>query len=136
MVTTEGTFEVSGFAGVPVDVPDPVQTALGVGVATMEKRYSGAVEGRSNTLFTSAFDPERGIGTYVAMESFEGAVDGRSGTFNFVHVASTSGTDRSGEYFTIVAGSGTGELAGITGGGALVIDADGTHRMRFDYTLG
>ena len=105
---TEGTFTVSGFTGVPVEVPDPVQTALGVGVATMEKRYYGAVEGRSNTLFTSAFDPERGIGTYVALESFEGSLDGRSGTFNFVHVASTSGTDRSGEFFAIVAGSGTG----------------------------
>ena len=135
MVTTEGTFTVSGFTAVPVDEPDPVQTALGVGVATMEKRYSGAVEGRSSTLFTSAFDPERGSGTYVALESFDGSVDGRPGTFNFVHVASTSGDDRSGEFFAIVAGSGTGELAGISGGGALVVDADGTHRMRFDYTL-
>ena len=72
----------------------------------------------------------------MALESFEGSLDGSSGTFNFAHVASTSGTDRSGEFFTIVAGSGTGELAGISGGGALVIDADGTHRMRFEYALG
>lgn len=134
--TAVGTFTVSGFEGVPVDVPDPVQTALGVGVATMEKRYEGAVVGRSNTLFTSAYDPERGIGTYVALESFEGSLDGRAGTFNFVHVASTSGSDRSGEFFAIVPGSGTAELAGIAGDGALVVDADGTHRMRFDYTLG
>jgi len=133
---TEGTFTVSGFTGVPVEVAEPVQTALGVGVATMEKRYAGAVEGRSTTLFTSAFDPARGVGTYVALESFEGSLDGRSGTFNFVHVASTSGSDRFGEFFTVVAGSGTGELSGIAGGGALQVDPDGTHRMRFDYTLG
>jgi Protein of unknown function (DUF3224) len=135
-MVTEGTFTVSGFTGVPVEVPDPVQTALQVGVATMAKAYSGAVEGRSTTLFTSAYDPAAGVGTYVALESFEGSLDGRSGTFNFAHLASTSGADRTGEYFTIVAGSGTGELAGISGGGALVIDDDGTHRMRFDYTLG
>ena len=133
---SEGTFTVSGFTGVPIDVQDPVQTALGVGVATMEKQYAGGVEGRSTTLFTSAFDPERGIGTYVALESFEGSLDGRAGTFNFVHVASTSGSDRSGEFFAIVAGSGTAELAGIAGGGALEVDQDGTHRMRFEYTLG
>jgi len=133
---SEGTVTVSGFTGVPVDVQDPVQTALGVGVATMEKQYAGGVEGRSTTLFTSAFDPERGIGTYVALESFEGSLDGRAGTFNFVHVASTSGSDRSGEFFAIVAGSGTAELAGIAGGGALEVDQDGTHRMRFEYTLG
>jgi len=133
---SEGTFTVSGFTGVPIDVQDPVQTALGVGVATMEKQYAGGVEGRSTTLFTSAFDPERGIGTYVALESFEGSLAGRAGTFNFVHVASTSGADRSGEFFAIVAGSGTAELAGIAGGGALEVDQDGTHRMRFEYTLG
>ena len=52
-----------------------------------------------------------------------------------MHVASTSGTDRSDEHFLIVPSSGTGELAGIAGSGALVVDADGTHRMRFDYTL-
>ena len=69
------------------------------------------------------------------MESFEGSLDGRAGTFNFVHAASTSGTDRSDEHFLIVPSSGTGELAGIVGSGALVVDADGTHRMRFDYTL-
>ena len=37
---------------------------------------------------------------------------------------------------SIVPSSGTGELAGIAGTGVLVVDADGTHRMRFDYTLG
>ena len=96
---TEGTFTVSGFTGVPIEEERPVVTALGVGVATMEKQYEGGVEGRSTTLFTSAFDPERGVGTYVAMESFEGSLDGRAGTFNFVHAASTSGADRSDEHF-------------------------------------
>jgi len=132
---TEGTFTVSGFAGVPIEPERPVVTALGVGVATMEKQYAGGVEGRSTTLFTSAFDQASGVGTYVAMESFEGALDGRAGTFNFVHAASTTGTDRFAEHFLVVPSSGTGDLAGIAGGGALVVDADGTHRMRFDYTL-
>lgn len=134
---SEGTFTVSGFTGVPVEQDaEPVSTALAVGFATMVKQYAGGVEGRSTTLFTSAFDPEHGVGTYVAMESFEGTLDGRAGTFNFVHAASTHGTDRYDEHFAVVPSSGTGELAGIAGGGALVVDADGTHRMRFDYTLG
>jgi hypothetical protein len=134
-MVTEGTFTVSGFTGVPIPLERPVVTALGVGVATMEKQFAGGIEGRSTTVFTSAFDPERGVGTYVALESFEGSLDGRTGTFNFVHAASTSGDDRSDEHFLIVPSSGTGELAGIVGGGSLVVDADGTHRMRFDYTV-
>jgi len=133
---TEGTFTVSGFAEVPITQEQPVVTALPVGVATMVKTFTGGVEGRSTTVFTSAFDPERSIGSYVAMESFEGSLDGRGGAFNFMHSASTSGSDRHAEHVTIVGSSGTGELAGITGGGALEIDADGTHRIRFDYTLG
>ncbi len=132
---SEGTFTVSGFTGVPVEVGHPVQTALGVGVATMVKEYAGGIAGRSTTLFTSAFDPEAGVGTYVAMESFEGSLDGRSGTFNYVHAASTHGTDRFDEHLVVVPASGTGQLAGIAGRGALTVDADGTHRLRLAYTL-
>ncbi|KUH36093.1 MULTISPECIES: DUF3224 domain-containing protein [Streptomyces] len=132
-----GTFTVAAFEPTSLE-PDPaVETALPVTVATMEKRYEGEVNGRSATLFTSAYDTGAGTGTYVAMESFEGTLAGRAGTFNFVHAASTTaGSGRLGEYFTVVPGSGTGELAGITGGGGLAVDEDGTHRVWFDYALG
>ncbi|MEV7525144.1 DUF3224 domain-containing protein [Streptomyces sp. NPDC091371] len=130
------TFTVTAF--VPTDLkPEPaVPTGLPVGVATMEKQFAGEVAGRSATLFTSAFDQSTGVGTYVAMESFEGSVQGREGSFNFVHSATTSGTDRSAEFFTILPSSGTGELAGISGAGGMAVDADGTHRIWFDYRVG
>ncbi|WP_327143974.1 DUF3224 domain-containing protein [Nocardia sp. NBC_01327] len=132
----KGTFQVKSFAPTEV-VPDPaITTALPVGVSLMEKQFEGEISGRSATLFTSAFDQTAGAGTYLAMESFEGTLNGRSGAFNFVHSASTSGTDRSAEFFLIVPASGTGELAGITGTGGISVDADGTHRIEFEYTLG
>ncbi|WP_329233053.1 DUF3224 domain-containing protein [Streptomyces canus] len=129
-----GTFSVKAF--VPTELkPEPaVATGLPVGVATMEKHFEGEIAGRSATLFTAAYDS--GVGTYVAMESFEGSLHGRSGAFNFVHSATTSGTDRTAEFFTIVPSSGTGDLAGISGTGGLAVDADGTHRIRLDYELG
>jgi len=130
-----GTFTTRDFAPAPVDPQPPIRAALDLSVATMAKEYHGAVEGRSATIFTSAFDPERGVGTYVAMEAFEGTLDGREGTFAFAHSASTSGVDRSHEFFLIVPESGTRALAGISGTGWLVIDDDGTHHMTFDYTL-
>ncbi|KIA63500.1 DUF3224 domain-containing protein [Nocardia vulneris] len=131
-----GTFTVVSF--VPTEVgPDPaIATALPVGLAHLEKSFAGEVTGRSATLFTAAFDQATGVGTYVAMESFEGALHGVPGSFNFAHCATTSGTDRSAEFFTIVPTSGTGGLAGITGTGGLAVDADGTHRIWFDYELG
>ncbi|PUA82187.1 DUF3224 domain-containing protein [Nocardioides currus] len=132
---TEGTFTVRSF--VPTDVtPQPeITTGLPVGVATMEKVFAGGVTGRAATLFTAAFDQATGVGTYVAMESFEGALDGHEGCFNFVHSATTTGTDRLAPFFTIVPASGTGALKGITGSGGLDVDDDGTHRISFDYEL-
>ncbi|GIH02618.1 hypothetical protein Rhe02_06850 [Rhizocola hellebori] len=130
-----GTFKVIAFVPTSL-VPDPaIATALPVGVSTMEKHYEGAVVGRSATLFTAAYDPATGVGAYVAMESFEGSVDGRSGAFNFVHSAGTQGTDRTNEFFVIVASSGTGELAGISGTGGMRVESDGTHQVWFDYEL-
>ncbi|MEU6372484.1 DUF3224 domain-containing protein [Streptomyces sp. NPDC046909] len=131
-----GTFKVAGFTPAPVPAPAPaIETALPVGVATMEKQYEGEVVGRSETLFTAAFDQASGVGTYVAMESFAGSLNGRSGAFNFVHSAATSGEDRQNEFFVVVPGSGTGALAGITGSGGMAVDAEGTHRVWFEYEL-
>jgi hypothetical protein len=131
----DATFEVVNFVPAAVTAEPPVTTGLPVGVATMLKTYGGEVAGRSTTIFTSAFDQATGAGTYVALESFEGSLHGRAGAFNFVHSASTGGSDRSEEFFLIVPSSGTAELSGITGTGGLSIDADGTHRVWFDYDL-
>ena len=130
-----GTFSVKAF--IPTElVPDPaIGTATPVGVARMEKHYEGEVTGRSATLFTAAFDQATGVGTYVAMESFEGSLHDRAGTFNFAHSATTSGSDRTAEFFTIVPSSGTAGLAGISGSGGMTIDSDGTHRVWFDYEI-
>jgi Protein of unknown function (DUF3224) len=131
-----GTFSVKAFNPAAVTPEPAISTALPVGVATMEKSFDGDIAGRSATIFTAAFDQATGVGTYLAMESFEGAVGGLTGAFNFVHSASTSGPDRTGEYFAIVPSSGTGQLAGITGDGGLAVDPDGTHRIWLEYQIG
>jgi hypothetical protein len=108
-----GTFKTKDFKpGVLMPSPD-IQTGLPTGVATMEKLYSGQIEGRSATLFSAAFDPASRKGAYCAMESFDGSLNGKHGKFNFIHSAATNGKDRTGEFFSIVEGSGTGDLRGI-----------------------
>ena len=134
----EGTFTVKSF--VPTDLtPEPaVATGLPVGVAHIAKEFAGEVTGRSSTLFTAAYDQAANVGTYVAMESFEGEVLGRAGAFNFAHASTTTGTGigSGSDFFTIVPSSGTGDLAGITGTGGLSVDADGVHRIWFEFELG
>lgn len=128
----QGTFTVSDWTnsdGVP-----PITTAASVGHATMIKTCTGGIEGRASTQFIGALNTDTGAGSYVAMESFEGTVGGRTGTINFLHVASTHGADRYDEKLAIVPDSGTGELAGLTGTGSIVIDPDGTHHLILDVS--
>lgn len=130
-----GTFVVTSFTATDVTPEPPVATALPVGVARMQKTFEGEVSGHASTLFTAAFDQMSGVGTYVAMESFEGSVNGARGSFVFAHSATTTGADYQPGLFVIVPTSGTGELAGIAGGGGISIDADGTHHLWLDYDL-
>ncbi|WGY04670.1 DUF3224 domain-containing protein [Nocardioides sp. QY071] len=133
------TFTVSDWT--PLDLPRAVggvgipETAAPAGVAAMVKTFAGDFAGRSVTWFVGGLNTTSGAGTYVAVESFEGTLGGRPGTFGFVHAASTHGSDRYDEYFTVVPDSGTGALAGITGQGSLAIDEDGTHRVELEYLL-
>lgn len=129
-----GTFEVADFVTAPVPISE-IKTGMPVGFSTMRKTFTGEIDGRSETLFTAAFDPASGTGTYVAMESFEGSIAGHAGAFNFAHSATTTGRDRQAEFLAIVPTSGTGDLAGIRGTGGLTVDDDGTHRIWFDYEL-
>jgi hypothetical protein len=133
---TTSTFAVTAFEPTDLKAPE-TETGTPVGVARMVKEFTGGLEGHAETLFTSAFDHERGIGTYVAMESFVGTVDGRLGTLNIAHTATTDGgPERLHEVVAIVPGSGTGQLTGITGTGSLRVDEDGTHHLDLDYELG
>ena len=131
---SEGTFEVLGFTPAAVEPAVDVTTAMGVGVATMEKRFTGEVDGTSATWFIGGQAPG-GTGTYVAVEAFAGTLDTFAGAFVFAHAASTHGEDRYEDFFTIAPGSGTGDLTGISGTGGLSVDDDGTHRIWFDWDL-
>jgi len=129
---TTSTFTVSSFE--PTELTGVIETGAPVSVARMVKEFSGRVTGISTTLFTSAFDVVAEVGTYVAIESFEGTIDGRSGTLNIAHSATTyGGNERRHEIVVIVPGSGTGDLEGLSGTGALRVEADGSHHLDLDY---
>ena len=130
---TKCTFSVTGTT--PVDYAPEIATAMPVGIMHMVKEYAGDVSGRSITEFVSSFDGASNTGTYVAMESFEGTLAGRSGTFNFWHSATMVAGERRNSLGFICPGTGTGDLAGITGTVELTIDDDDTHRFAFDWEI-
>lgn len=91
------------------------------------------ITGRSQVLFTGAFNEETGSGTYVAIDAFEGEILGRRGTLNFWHTSSVRRGAFIGEDATlkIVPDSGTGALAGARGSGVIHGDDDG-ERIELD----
>jgi hypothetical protein len=104
-----------------------------VGRTTFDKVFAGgAIEGTSVVHFVSTAS-ESGPLAYVALERIEGALDGRSGAFVLQHVGAI--VDGAPDLaLTVVAGSGTGELTGLTGSGTIEHTEAGAH-LDLDYDL-
>ena len=81
----------------------------------------------------TALTPVKGSAGYVAIERVNGTLQGRSGSFVFQHSGSMDhGAQRLS--ISVVADSGTGGLAGISGEFRITI-TDGQHFYEFDYAL-
>jgi hypothetical protein len=79
-------------------------------------------------------NPGAGSAGYVAMESVRGALDGRAGSFALQH-SSTLDRGVPTQSITVVPGSGTDALAGLTGRMVVEIAPGGAHSYRFEYVL-
>jgi hypothetical protein len=123
--TARGTFEVTV-------TPQPPDDS-GIGRFELAKAWSGDLTGDGHGLMLSAGDPAQGSSGYVALEVVDGSLDGRPGSLAFQQLGAMSNGDQELLYL-VVPGSGTGELAGITGTLALTIDERG-HSYELIYTL-
>ncbi len=126
---------VSPFTLDTFEQQDPYAEDDGVSYAraAIAKTFSGDIEATSRVEMLSVRVDGAGAG-YVALERVTGAVGARSGSFALLHI----GTMASGEYWArwpVVPGSGTGELAGISGEGRIEIAPDGEHTFLLDYEL-
>ncbi|HVV10745.1 DUF3224 domain-containing protein [Amycolatopsis sp.] len=102
--------------------------------ATFE--YSGLIEGNSACDFLLYYAGEGydGAGqTAPGLERIDGSVDGRKGSFVIRHEVGYGNEGVRGS-FTVVPGSGTGELAGLAGSGT-VAGAGETMDYTFEYSL-
>jgi hypothetical protein len=107
--------------------------------ATFTTEWAGDIAGTSTCwLLLSYVDgdpdkPETLVGPYVGYELVTATIGGRSGTF----VLAASGDHRGGVArtdVTIVDGSGTGDLVGITGSGSYAAEAM-EYTLDLDYDL-
>ncbi|GLY41739.1 hypothetical protein Amsp01_077620 [Amycolatopsis sp. NBRC 101858] len=109
-----------------------------VAYAHASMAYDGVIEGESICdllLYYAGEGYDSGKTTSPSFERFAGKVDGREGTFIVKHEF-TFDAQGIASTFSVVPGSGTGELAGLTGSGT-VGGAMGEEKMgyTFEYTL-
>lgn len=98
----------------------------------LAKTWSGALEGTSRGVMLTAGDPAGGSASYIATELFEGTLDGRAGTLTLQQLGTMAAGEPELEY-VIAPGSGTGELAGLTGTLSIdAIDDDGRHQVSIE----
>jgi hypothetical protein len=81
----------------------------------------------------SGGDFKSGSAGYVAMEKFNGTITGRKGSLMFQHSA-TMNAGQGDLNITVVPGSGTEELKGVTGKLTIKIEG-GKHLYDFEYTV-
>ncbi|MFD7902812.1 DUF3224 domain-containing protein [Kitasatospora sp. NPDC059747] len=123
-----GAFELTAF--------EPVETEERAGAAfgriRIAKTFTGGITGTSEVRMTSVGDAAGAPASYVAVEQVTGELDGRKGSFVLQHAA----WDTTGVTIRVVPGTGSGELAGLTGEFHLTVGEDGAHTYLLEYELG
>ncbi len=110
---------------------DPGEAKLGR--MSIDKKFSGDLEGTSQGEMLSAMTGVQGSAGYVAIELVTGTLHGKSGSFVLQH-SSTMERGAPEQNVTVVPDSGTGELEGLAG--RMTIDVGGgAHTYTFEYML-
>jgi hypothetical protein len=104
--------------------PSPVSFEGGQMAHTrFEKTFTGDIVGTSVVEALLAGLDNGGPAVYVGIERFDCTVEGKKGTFVLMHAATQHDSGGSASW-TVVKGSGTGELAGISGDGQILPNHD------------
>lgn len=126
MAQAKGTFEVKLKFETYDEGP-----GMALARAGGDKVFEGELEGTSHVEMLSARDEK--AGAYVAIERIRGTLAGKAGTFVVHHLGLAGATGQTLE-IRVVAGSGTGELAGLRG--SMTIDiVEKKHFYTLDYEL-
>ncbi len=101
--------------------------------ASVKQTFSGDIAGAGTVEWLMAYRPDA-TADYVGLQRITGTLAGRSGTFVLSTVGTFDGQEASGTW-TVLAGSGTDELAGLTGTGTFSAPSGGEPSVSLDYDL-
>ena len=97
----------------------------------VEESFSGDIAGEGVVEFLQVARPD-GSASFVGIERVAGSLAGRQGTFLLQDAGTVDGNVVSGDWF-VVAGSGTGGLAGLRGTGGFRANLGEGAEVHLDY---
>ena len=101
--------------------------------ASVTKTYSGDIEGEAQVEYLMMYGSD-GSATFVGLERVVGRIAGKTGTF----VLQRTGVFESGqakESYSIISGSATGDLQGLSGDGRSAVGHGMEHPFTLSYEL-
>jgi hypothetical protein len=99
--------------------------------ATVVHTFHGVIEGEGTQHGITTYAAD-GTATYLGYERVIGSIEGRFGSFVMEHRGGFDGKLAKSTY-TVVAGSGTGDLVGLRGAGGYTAGHQDTIAMTLDY---
>jgi len=131
MTSATATFQISGW-------DEDVYAELGPGAklsrAEVGQTFSGDIEGEGSVTWLMAYTSEKSA-EYVGLQQVTGTLGGTEGSFLLTTQGTYDGAVAEGTW-TVVAGSGTDGLAGLTGSGTFRAPLAGEPEVTLDYDLG
>src|SRR5690349_7676433 len=101
--------------------------------ASVAKKLTGDIEGESRTEYLMAYRAD-GTATFVGHERFTGRVGGKSGSFVMQRLGAFEG-GQAKESYSVIPGSGTGDLRSIRGEGSSSVGHGMEHPFTLSYEL-
>lgn len=101
--------------------------------ASVTKTYTGDIDGEGHVEYLMMYRPDDSA-SFVGLERITGSIAGRKGSF----VLQRTGVFEDGqakESYSVIPGSGTGELLGLTGEGTTSVGHGMEHPLELDYEL-
>jgi Protein of unknown function (DUF3224) len=126
----EGAFEVTSWSEEPAA---GLEGTVKVTTARIGQRFGGGIEAETMADMVMTYRPD-GTAEFTGHQRVVGSIGSRSGSL-VLHALGRYDGSQARTSFEVIAGSGTGGLAGVTGSGTAEAGHGSTGSYRFDLDL-
>jgi hypothetical protein len=101
--------------------------------ATVTKTFTGDIEGEGHVEYLMMYRSD-GSATFLGLERISGRIGGKAGSFVVQRIGVFEG-GQAKESYSVIHGSGTGDLRGLAGSGSSAVGHGMEHPFVLDYEL-